>query len=300
MRNDKEIFACAMNAAKFGNQFQAERPIRITPDMADELLKYNAMNRNLRNRHVANLADSLSRGLWDSRVGQMIQLGTFNGNPVLVDGQHRLWAVTESGVSFNATLVTIGHVNEEGCKEVIIDVGIKRTDSDILGLPTNQVRTANTIIRLAAVGINSHTARIWHAADVKKVIGVIGSYLHTLDHINNTKRIWCSAAARAGMIAQMRKGEPQMNYTIESWKAICDPVRQLTPRLGAAIRLNGNISESKHGTDKQISTALWIYSALDINHKTETRIFTKADWVRIGLFGALSEILEDANVRVEV
>lgn len=66
----------------------------VTPEMAQEWLGSNTNNRNLRTRRVAQYAMDMKEGDWH-----------FNGDPIrfatdgtLLDGQHRLHAIIESGL----------------------------------------------------------------------------------------------------------------------------------------------------------------------------------------------------------
>lgn len=66
----------------------------ITPDVAREMLKCNTHNLPVRESHVDYLASEMSGGRWET-THQGI---AFDGD-VLVDGQHRLLAVIQSGVT---------------------------------------------------------------------------------------------------------------------------------------------------------------------------------------------------------
>lgn len=96
---------------------------RITPDIATKMLERNTENRPLSQRHVATLAAEMKAGRWQ-----------FNGDTIcfsgdrLIDGQHRLWAVMESGVPIDAIVV-------EGLDDncfMTKDVGKRRSTNDML------------------------------------------------------------------------------------------------------------------------------------------------------------------------
>lgn len=99
----------------------------ISPDVARELLKDNHCNRPLRQRHVDFLASQMASGRW--RLSHQGICQADSGR--LLDGQHRLLAVIQSGVT-----VTMMYTN--GCEEElmdVIDVGMRpRSVSDILHL----------------------------------------------------------------------------------------------------------------------------------------------------------------------
>jgi len=73
----------------------------ITPEVAARLLEFNKDNRPIRDSHVRRLARIMEAGRW-----------RLNGRTIIIaksrdvlDGQHRLWAVVESGVSIYSYVV---------------------------------------------------------------------------------------------------------------------------------------------------------------------------------------------------
>lgn len=64
----------------------------ITPEYAYELLRMNTNNRNIREDHVKRLAKSMKNGEWELSNDAIV---ISEGN-VLLNGQHRLYAVIES------------------------------------------------------------------------------------------------------------------------------------------------------------------------------------------------------------
>ena len=71
---------------------------RMTVDPAQAMLwleNTNTNNRNVSEKHVARLARDMADGKW-----MLTHAGiAFSSNGTLLDGQHRLWAVVESGAS---------------------------------------------------------------------------------------------------------------------------------------------------------------------------------------------------------
>lgn len=98
----------------------------VTPEIAKEILKRNINNRPLNSSHVRFLSSQMKRGLW-----------LFDGTPIkltvqgsLLDGQHRLTAIVESGKSFDFLFVT--GVSSDSFK--VMDTGRNRKASDVLGI----------------------------------------------------------------------------------------------------------------------------------------------------------------------
>lgn len=111
----------------------------ITPAVAEQMLKANVHNRDLRKRHVAMLAGAMARGEWIPN-GDSIKFST---EGVLLDGQHRLQAVIESGAS-----ITIPVVRElQSASQITMDTHARRKLSDVLKLngETNYLTLAGAL-----------------------------------------------------------------------------------------------------------------------------------------------------------
>lgn len=68
----------------------------VTPEIARGYLSKNKNNRPVKKPNVLRLANEMKNGLWKEDTGEMIKISK-SGN--VLDGQHRLMAVIESGVS---------------------------------------------------------------------------------------------------------------------------------------------------------------------------------------------------------
>ena len=98
----------------------------ISPDMAQEILAANGHNRNMRSPRVAQLAEVMRRGEWILN-GETIKVAT---DGTLLDGQHRLQAVVDSGATIE-TLVMRGMSLET---QDTVDTGRRRRLADILAI----------------------------------------------------------------------------------------------------------------------------------------------------------------------
>lgn len=107
----------------------------ITPTKAAIMLKSNPSNRNLNHSHVAFLASQMDKGRW-AENGQSIVMD-FHDN--IVDGQHRLNAIVQSGKSI--PMLVVRGVNPQTMNT--IDTGRSRNAGDVFTL--NGVKNANTI-----------------------------------------------------------------------------------------------------------------------------------------------------------
>ena len=96
----------------------------VTPAMAEAMMRGNSDNRSLRKYKVAAYAADMKAGRWRHRASSQILI---HRDGRLLNGQHRLAAVIESGVAVPMLIV-------RGCEDsdrAAIDVGASRTSGDM-------------------------------------------------------------------------------------------------------------------------------------------------------------------------
>lgn len=98
----------------------------IDPHTAKDLLGGNTHNRNLRGRVVDSYAADMRAGAWQQN-GESIKIAE---DGTIVDGQHRLHAIVESGVTVPMFVVRGLPMEAQD----VIDTGAKRTFADALKL----------------------------------------------------------------------------------------------------------------------------------------------------------------------
>lgn len=97
----------------------------ITPEVAEQYLRFNTSNRKVVKAHVERLAKDMASGRY-----QITHQGVaISANGVLLDGQHRLMAITQSGVPVTV-LVTRGLPTGA---QTTMDGGKRRQVQDFLG-----------------------------------------------------------------------------------------------------------------------------------------------------------------------
>lgn len=116
---------------------------KIGPDKAYAYLETMTGNRNVRQRNIDYLAAQMKAGLW-RRTHQGI---AFDAEGHLIDGQHRMWAVIESGVTIE-TMVTRGVAAED---VAVVDGGLARDFNDVAHysgweLDNNQATIAKILV----------------------------------------------------------------------------------------------------------------------------------------------------------
>jgi hypothetical protein len=98
--------------------------IKVTPKIATEWLEKNTNNRSIRDYHVEALARDMREGRWKIN-GDTIR---FDAEGNLADGQHRLWAILNSGTTQQMFVVRGISVDAFDT----IDSGALRTAGDAL------------------------------------------------------------------------------------------------------------------------------------------------------------------------
>lgn len=114
--------------------------IDVGPEGARAMLEQNSHNRTMRPEYVRKLAAAMERGEW-----------TVNGEPVqiaedgtLLNGQHRLNAIVESGVTVPLLVIRGLPISSQ----MTMDTGLRRNLSDVLALH-GESETANLGAMLA-------------------------------------------------------------------------------------------------------------------------------------------------------
>ncbi|GLC28271.1 hypothetical protein [Roseisolibacter agri] len=100
--------------------------VRITPKMAEELLARNVeLNRRLNRALVERYATDMQNGDWQEENGETIKIAP---DGTLLDGQHRLSAVVESGRPVRFLVVR----NVDPDALATVDAGKSRSFADVL------------------------------------------------------------------------------------------------------------------------------------------------------------------------
>lgn len=137
--------------------------IKLTPELASELLKKNKHNRKPSERQVAFYVNQMKSGLWKEN-GEAIIIGDDN---VIKDGQHRLIAVIKAKHSYRVPLIT----EVDSSAMDTIDTGKNRSLHDIISLngyayPNQKAKLAKLILSSShkGKGKGSATKRVLFAS----------------------------------------------------------------------------------------------------------------------------------------
>jgi hypothetical protein len=195
--------------------------MQITPDLAAEFLKRNTGNRAIRKTAVDQYANDLRRGEWKlTHQGVAISPG---GR--LLDGQHRLSAIVQSGIT--AQMVVALDVPETAY--LVMDRGKPRQLRDALGVDGRIVDACAYIARLhGASSVEPH-----HAEEIVLQCG--DAVLQMLAACGTTARGRTSAAIKAAAALRIMQGHKA--YVLEQWRAfVLSDFDAMSPIIKALYR----------------------------------------------------------------
>lgn len=168
----------------------------VTPKQARDWLKENAANRPLRPNVVEGFMNAYARGEW-----KVTHQGiAFSKEGVLLDGQHRLSFISELPDNVSIPLnVTTG---QDAATFDSIDIGFKRTMSDMYGASAGSVACA----RLTAKIASSDRAGFSNQFVYPFLVWVTPEFEELITYCQTSVRVWSSAPVRTAAVIQMKRG----------------------------------------------------------------------------------------------
>lgn len=166
--------------------------MNVTPTMAETWLNANNTNRSMRDGVVEQYANDMKAGRWT----QCITPIAFYEDGDLADGQHRLWAVADSGTT-QRFIIMRGLSREDGLN---IDTGLGRSVVDngrISGLDPNLSSAIVACARAIAHGMPSGP-RMSNAQKLAFVAEHRAAAEWAISHVPHTKNI-CNSAVLAAV-----------------------------------------------------------------------------------------------------
>lgn len=148
----------------------------ITPEIAEEMLEHNNLeNRKISRGTVEAYVQDMLAGNWDESIGVAISI---DDNGILRDGQHRLAAIVESGMSIHTWVcrgVSPDGIYDNNRKRSNSDqITIMRSDYDAVYKSTRYISVARAII-----GYNGGNAR--RVVTPKEIINFTDAHKTVLD-----------------------------------------------------------------------------------------------------------------------
>lgn len=168
----------------------------VTPELAKAWLEKNTINRPLRRTVVDGIRQAYERG--EHRFTH--QGIAFAKTGELLDGQHRLTAISQMPKGFTAQImVTTGL---PAATFEAIDQGLKRSHSDVLRIDQGHAALARTL----AVIFNTSRAGITSQYLIPFVEGTRTPYATLVDFCPKHQKLWSSAPIRAAAVLRLLNG----------------------------------------------------------------------------------------------
>jgi len=168
----------------------------VTPIMAEQWLGSNCRhNRKLRQNKKKDFIRELQNGTFKTTHQGVL----LHEDGTLLDGQHRLMAIYESGISANMVVATTDDMSVYEA----LDQGAKRSHSDLSGINNRVVTTVNTIIRMSyggMVSLNYSEVKPY----LKGHVGEITTRMH--DEVKPDGRIFNSGPFKAACVVCILSG----------------------------------------------------------------------------------------------
>lgn len=247
----------------------------VTPDIAAAWLeKNNTKNRELRQRRVDELAAEMKAGRWLT-THQGI---SFDTNNQLNDGQHRLWAVVQSGVTVKM-MVTF---NEAPEAFLVTDVGATRSMADLTGFTRKDAELLHRIVRFTKGQTRIHPNDVL-AASVRFLD--VSKRIHA--EAPSCRKAISTAAIKAGLAMRMALHPNDADHAVRQYKTLTTlHLEDSVPAVAAfGRRMIANPSNS--GNDEQLMLA---YRAFDPAQASKsTTYFKDLDAARIALRAAVRQ-----------
>jgi hypothetical protein len=148
----------------------------VGPRAAAEMLKGNMSNRNLRRKVVEKYARAMSQGDWVLN-GQAIVMSSEGG---LLDGQHRLSAVVQSGCSVEMMVVR----NVEDRAQRTMDSGTARRPADHLKMYLGMTNTTKVVSMLRVLnGLKNGSFDVMTTPEVERAVDEFSDELRITDEL---------------------------------------------------------------------------------------------------------------------
>jgi hypothetical protein len=223
----------------------------VNPKMAGEILAGNTENRNLRPVYVKQLAEAMERGEWVLN-GEPVQIAK---NGLLLNGQHRLNAVVESGVTVQMVVIRGLAVSTRRT----MDMGTRRNLSDVLALhgkmdTTNLAAVLGLLHRHrtgAKVDFSSRTA-----PTVPQALQLLEQEPGIEEAVTEARRIYRISRMRmtvaAFLLYLFEEVDPGAGGKF--FDALCEPRRE--PEGSAAAVLRSHLDRVRSEPNYQFSTVV--------------------------------------------
>lgn len=208
--------------------------MNLTPQRARELLLMNTNNRAIRNSRVETLRASFERGEYVlSHQGI-----AFDEDGTVIDGQHRLTAISLLPDTFSFPMLVTRGLDRESVFRVVDAIQSKRTTADALNVSKPLGETANFLARLHN-GTKSGITPTYVAPFVEWVEDEVAELMAFCPTSSKT---WSSAPMKAACILQMKTGRSDYAKSIYRAMVLMD-IDMMPPVARSMLKSwsNGNV-----------------------------------------------------------
>jgi hypothetical protein len=179
--------------------------VTVTPAMAIRWLENaNIRNRKLSQNHINKLARDIKNGQW-----KLTHAGiAFDPNGVLLDGQHRLWAIVESETPID--LMVFYNVPNEAL--MAIDCGKSRNVVDVLKLSNKDgyITSSHTSTLRALLGGYGAAPTLTQRETSEQLANFRSAIDFAVKHLSSCRfRGICNAATRAVIARAWYSADPE-------------------------------------------------------------------------------------------
>ena len=237
----------------------------VTPEMAQRWLdNCNIGNRTLRSGWVNYLTDEIKSGNW-----QVTHQGIAIDNcGRLLDGQHRLSAIVNSGISINI-LVSIS-VPTDAFKAM--DNGVKRNMSDLTKLPRQIVDPLNLIVLLINVDKKVHPEQVLKMVRETDVFNILQELI---DYCGTSRVFYSAACVKAAAYLAIKRGQ-RKDYVFDIYANLIHQRFDKLPSI--AHCLIRQVNAKKVATSgERITTIAKCAKVFDIRNANITRLYISED-----------------------
>lgn len=167
----------------------------IGPTLASRLMENNVCNRDFRPGWAKDIARQMKLGRWRASPEPIVI--TTRGR--VVNGQHRLWAVVDTGTTQEFTITVIP---DEQFTEIfeILDQGASRSNADVLREDARDITPLNFLLRVAGIKTVKHQ-------DLRPFIDSdLGRIIKKINERKATGKIWKHNLFKAAMAVSVLDG----------------------------------------------------------------------------------------------
>ena len=139
----------------------------ITPQMAEKMLEKNTVNRPVSRGNVNSFSRSMQGGQW------MLSVIWLDADGNILDGQHRLLAVANSGTKQKFLIIR----NAPQAQQDVLDTGKKRSIGDVLHFKGEEnAQQLGAVARLVNLVITNRIGQTQVALSNEEILGTIEMY----------------------------------------------------------------------------------------------------------------------------